>query len=78
VVSLVGAVARPEAEPLEELDQRQKLVERLLGKKLIAEPDGAIIPRLRSAGREARAKSARAPRRAKSYKPGRERTSPRL
>lgn len=45
VVGLVGAVARPETEPLEQLDQVEELVERLLWKKLVAEADGAIIPR---------------------------------
>jgi hypothetical protein len=38
VVSLVGAVAGPEAELVEELDHVQKLVDRLLRQKLVAEP----------------------------------------
>ena len=40
VVRLVGAVAAPEAELIEELERAQELVERLLGKQLIAEPHG--------------------------------------
>jgi len=39
VVRLVGAVARPEAELFQELDQVEELSERLLGKKLVAEAD---------------------------------------
>jgi hypothetical protein len=39
VVGLVRAVARPEAELFQKLDQVKELVERLLWKKLVAEAD---------------------------------------
>jgi hypothetical protein len=47
VVGLVRAVAGPEPEPVEQLDQVEQLVERLFRKKLVAEADGAIIPRFK-------------------------------
>jgi hypothetical protein len=42
VVRLVGAVARPEAEPVEQLGQVEELAERLFWKKLVAEANGGL------------------------------------
>jgi predicted alpha/beta-hydrolase family hydrolase len=39
VIRLVGAVAGPEAELFQELDQIEQLIDRLLWKKLVAKPD---------------------------------------